>query len=80
MDITRWSILKSDLFCFLQPRSEKHCTVSKKKKKKKKKKTWSFYGSGHKPLIVKFSLKLKKVRKTTEPFRYDLNQIPYDYT
>ena len=31
-------------------------------------------------LIAKFRLKLKKVRKTTRPFRYDLNQIPYDYT
>ena len=31
-------------------------------------------------LIVKFRLKLKKVGKTTRPFRYDLNQIPYDYT
>ena len=30
-------------------------------------------------LIAKFSLKLKKVGKTTRPFRYDLNQIPYDY-
>ena len=30
-------------------------------------------------LIAKFRLKLKKVRKTTRPFRYDLNQIPYDY-
>ena len=30
--------------------------------------------------IAKFRLKLKKVRKTTRPFRYDLNQIPYDYT
>ena len=29
---------------------------------------------------MKFSLKLKKVGKTTRPFRYDLNQIPYDYT
>ena len=29
---------------------------------------------------VKFRLKLKKVWKTTRPFRYDLNQIPYDYT
>ena len=37
-------------------------------------------GSDHKLLIAKFSLKLKKVRKTTRPFRYDLNQIPYDYT
>ena len=31
-------------------------------------------------LIAKFRLKLKKVRKTTRPFRYDLNHIPYDYT
>ena len=31
-------------------------------------------------LIAKFRLKLKKVRETTRPFRYDLNQIPYDYT
>ena len=31
-------------------------------------------------LIAKFRLKLKKVGKTTRPFRYDLNQIPYNYT
>ena len=31
-------------------------------------------------MIAKFRLKLKKVGKTTRPFRYDLNQIPYDYT
>ena len=31
-------------------------------------------------IIAKFRLKLKKVEKTTRPFRYDLNQIPYDYT
>ena len=31
-------------------------------------------------LIIKFRLKLKKVEKNTRPFRYDLNQIPYDYT
>ena len=31
-------------------------------------------------LIAKFRLKMKKVGKTTRPFRYDLNQIPYDYT
>ena len=31
-------------------------------------------------LIAKFRLELKKVGKTTRPFRYDLNQIPYDYT
>ena len=37
-------------------------------------------GSGHELLIEKFRLKLKKVGKTTRSFRYDLNQIPYDYT
>ena len=37
-------------------------------------------GSDHELLIAKFRLKLKKVGKTARPFRYDLNQIPYDYT
>ena len=37
-------------------------------------------GSDHELLIAKFRLKLKKVGKTTIPFRYDLNQIPYNYT
>ena len=37
-------------------------------------------GSDQELLIAKFRLKLKKVGKTTRPFRYDLNQIPYDYT
>ena len=37
-------------------------------------------GSDHELLIAKFKLKLKKVRKTTRPFRYDLNQIPHVYT
>ena len=37
-------------------------------------------GSDHELLIVKFRLKLKKVGKTTRPFRYDLNQMPYDCT
>ena len=37
-------------------------------------------GSDHELLIAKFRLKLKKVGKTTRPFRYGLNQIPYDYT
>ena len=35
-------------------------------------------GSDHELLIAKIRLKLKKVGKTTRPFRYDLNQIPYD--
>ena len=38
------------------------------------------YGLGHELLIAKFRLKLEKVGETTKPFRYDLNQIPYDYT
>ena len=38
------------------------------------------YGSDHEHLIAKFRLKLKTVEKTTRPFRYDLNQIPYDYS
>ena len=38
------------------------------------------FGSDHELLIAKFRLKLKKVGKTSRPFRYDLNEIPYDYT
>ena len=37
-------------------------------------------GSDHELLMAKLRLKLKKVGKTTRPFRYDLNQIPCDYT
>ena len=43
-------------------------------------KTRAGAGSDHELLIAKFRLKLKKVGKTTRPFRYNLNQIPYDYT
>ena len=46
----------------------------------KKKRLGADCGSDHELLIAKFRLKLKKVRKTARPFRYDLNQIPYDYT
>ena len=52
---------------------EKLYTVSKKR-------PGADFGSDHDFLIAKFRLKLKKVGKTTRPFRYDLNQIPYDYT
>ena len=48
--------------------------------KKKKKRLCADHGSDHELIIAKFRLKLKKVEKTTGPFRYDLNQIPYDYT
>ena len=44
------------------------------------KQDWKLTGSDHELLIAKFGLKLKKVGKTTRPFRYDLNQIPYNYT
>ena len=37
-------------------------------------------GSDHELIIAKFRLKLKKVGKSSRPFRYDLNEIPYDYT
>ena len=37
-------------------------------------------GSDHELFIAKFRLKLKKVGKTARPYRYDLSQIPYDYT
>ena len=52
---------------------EKLSTVSKNQ-------TRADCGSDHELLITKFRLKLKKVGKTTGPFRYDLNQISYDYT
>ena len=56
---------------------EKLYTVSKKKKKKR----WGAdCGSDHELLIAKLRLKLRKVGKTTRPFRYNLNKIPYDYT
>ena len=45
-----------------------------------KNKTRCDCGSDHELLIGKFRFKLKKVGKTARPFRYDLNQIPYDYT
>ena len=52
---------------------EKLSTISKKR-------LGADRGSDHELLIAKFRFKLKKVRKTTRPFRYDLNQILYDYT
>ena len=73
MDITRWSILKSDWLYSLQLKMEKLYTVSKNKTR-----SWLWLRSW--TPIAKFRQKLKKVEKTTGPFRYDLNQIPYDYT
>ena len=45
-----------------------------------KNKTAADCGSDHELLIAKFRIKLKKVGETIRPLRYDLNQIPYDYT
>ena len=56
---------------------EKLYTVSKNKTGNG---LWLSHGSDHELLVTKFRLKLKKVGKTTRPFRYDLNQISYDYT
>ena len=44
------------------------------------KQDWELTGSDHELLAAKLRLKLKKVGKITRPFRYDLNQIPYDYS
>ena len=60
--------IKIRLLYSLQPNMEKLYTVSKNK-------TGTDCGSDHELLIAKFRLKLKKVGKTTRPFRYDLNQI-----
>ena len=46
----------------------------------KKKRSGADCGSDHELLNGKFRLKLKKVEKITRPFKYDLNQIPYEYT
>ena len=73
MDITRWSTPKSDGLYSLQTkwRSSIQSVITR---------PGADYGSDHELLIAKFRLKLKKVGKTTRPFRYDLNQIPYNHT
>ena len=57
----------------MQPKIEKLYTVSKTR-------LGSDCGSDHELFIAKLRLKLKKVGKTTRPFRYDINKTPYDYT
>ena len=73
MDITRWSTPKSDCLYSLQPKMEKLYTVSKNKTV-----SWLWLRSW--TPYCQFRLKLKKVGETPRLFRYDLNQIPYDYT
>ena len=73
MDITRWphQIQIDYIFCSQRWRSSI---------KSAKTRLGADCASDHEILIAKFRLKLKKVGKTTRPFRYDLYQIPYDYT
>ena len=72
MDITRWSTPKSDyILCSQIWRSSIQSTKTR---------PGADCGSDHELLIAKFRLKLKKVGKITRPFRYNLNQIPYNYT
>ena len=73
MDITRWSTPKSDWLLSWLPKMEKLYAVSERKRPE------ADCASDHELLIVKFRLKLKKVGKTTRPFKYELNQIPYDF-
>ena len=72
MDITRWSTLKSDYYILYSQRWRSSIQSAKTR-------PGADYGSDHELFIAKFRLKLKKVGKTTRPFRYDLNQIPTDY-
>ena len=74
MTITRWSILKSDWLCNILSSQRWRSSIQSAKTR-----PGADYGSDHELLIAKFRLKLKKVGKTTRQFRYDLNQIPYDY-
>ena len=72
MDITRWSILKSDyILCSQRWRRFKQSA---------KRRPRADCGSDHELLMAKFRLKLEKVGKSTKPFRYDQNQIPNDCT
>ena len=72
MDITRQSTPKSDyILCSQRWRSSIQSAKTRSGAK---------CSSDHKHLITKFRLKLMKLRKTTRPFRYDLNKIPYDNT
>ena len=73
MNITRWSTPKSIDYILCSQRWRTSIQSAKTR-------PGADCGSDHELLIAKFRLKLKKVGKTTRPFRYDLNQIPYDYT
>ena len=71
MDITRWSTQKSDGLYSLQPEIKSSIQTAKTR-------PGTDCGSDHELLIAKFRLNSKKVGETAGPFRYVLNQIPYD--
>ena len=71
MDITRWSNQIDYILCSQRWRSSIQSAKTR---------PGTDCGTDHELLIGKFRLKLKKVGKTIRPFRYDLNQIPYNYT
>ena len=73
MDITRWSIQNQINYILCHQRWRSSIQSAKTR-------PGADCGSNYELFIVKFRLKLKKVGKTTRPFRYDLNQICYDYT
>ena len=73
IDMTRWPTPKSDWYILWSQRW-RSCIRSAKTRPR------ADCGSDHELLIAKLRLKLKKVGKTTRPFRNGLNQIPYDYT
>jgi len=73
MNITRWSIPKSDWLCSLQTKMEKFYTVSKNKIR-----SWLWHRLW--TPYCQIQTEIEESRENTRPFRYDLNQIPYDYT
>ena len=73
VDITRWSNRNQTEYILCRQRWKSSIQLAKTR-------LGADCGSDHELLIEKFRLKFKKVRKTTKPFRYDLSQIPYDYT
>ena len=73
MDITRWSTPKSGWLYSLQPKMEKLYIVSKNK-------TWSWLWLRSWIPYCQIQTETEESGKTTRPFRYDLNQTPYDYT
>ena len=72
MDITRWSI--QNQIDYILCSQDGQALYSQQKQDR------ALTGSDQEHLIAKFKFKLKKVGKTIIPFRYDLNQIPYNYT